>query len=126
MGLSVINSGFMNAIMQPNKWQTYDGKEKTLEYYWNDWKEAYVGREANSPDVRMNNIGEVEGVKDPRTRDRLQDPVHRANIASQVICQDMSQAFHYLQTTQFKQIDDDFKKQFPEDKENTDSPKEDI
>ena len=114
--IEVVNN--MNDINEANQEELdpkRGGKEKTLGYFWDEWKKKFVGEEHTSKEVKMLNTGEIMGVKDQRTRDQLQDPVQRANITSKVILADISKAIDYFYEVTFKKIDKKIEEQFPND-----------
>ena len=115
LGIPVTNSGYMNALIKPNNWQMdRSGREKTLDFFWDEYREDYVGEECTSKEVRMLNTGEIEGVEDKRTRDQVNDPLQRAAIASKIFLKDMAKTTDNFHTITFKKLDKAWKEKFPE------------
>ena len=115
LGIPVTNSGYMNTLVQPYPWQLDPkyGREKTLDYYWAEYREEFVGEEHTDKEIRMLNTGEIEGVKDKKTRDQVKDPVQRAAIASKVYLKDRAITTNKFYNISFNKIDEEFAKKFP-------------
>ena len=92
---------------------TRSGREKTLDFFWDEYREDYVGEEHTNKEVRMLNTGEIEGVENRRTRDQVNDPLQRAAIASKIYLKDMAKTTDNFHNITFNKVDKEWEKKFP-------------
>ena len=86
-------SGNLNQISEPTELErTCDKYEiRDSHYFWKKYKYKIAPDKPDNTKAFMDSFWRVQGIQDPELRDRLQDPVKRTGIYTEVLREEMEE-----------------------------------